>query len=143
MILSQTAVYALQATLCLAEREPRQPMRVGDIATELGVPRNYLSKILHTLARDGVLASTRGPNGGFQLARPADELSLQEIVERFDGLPEESGCLLGRDQCSDHDPCAAHDRWKDTARAVLDFFRDTSIADLSKSGRRSKARDPG
>ncbi|HSH75920.1 MAG TPA: Rrf2 family transcriptional regulator, partial [Longimicrobiales bacterium] len=74
MILSQTAVYALKATLRLAEQEPGGRMRVDDIAAELDVPRNYLSKILHTLAREGLLSSSRGPGGGFELARPATEL---------------------------------------------------------------------
>ena len=143
MVLSQTAVYALRATLCLAEREPHERLRVDDIAAELGVPRNYLSKILHVLARDGVLSSSRGPGGGFTLARPASELKLEEIVQRFDGFPSESGCLLGRTECSEEDPCAAHDQWKHVAAAVRDFFRDTSLADFSRSHSLSRATAPG
>lgn len=131
VILSQTAVYALRATLCLAGTEPEERLRVDDIAARLDVPRNYLSKILHVLAREGVLESTRGPHGGFALARPAAELTLAEVVEPFDQLPEGSGCLLGRPECTDADPCAAHARWKGISRAVKDFFRQTSIADLS------------
>ena len=63
MILSQTAIYALQAVMHLAEAGPGEPHRVGDIAEALGVPRNYLAKILNGLARSGVLTSTRGPGG--------------------------------------------------------------------------------
>jgi Rrf2 family protein len=143
MVLSQTAVYALRAALCLAEREPHERLRVDDIAAELGVPRNYLSKILHVLARDGVLQSSRGPGGGFALARPASELTLDEIVQRFDGFPAESGCLLGRAECSEADPCAAHEEWKHVARAVRDFFRDTSLADFSRNRTLSEAISPG
>jgi len=142
VILSQTAVYALQATLCLAEREQGERMRVDDIAAELDVPRNYLSKILHTLAREGVLTSSRGPGGGFELTRPASAVTLQEIVQRFDGF-EESPCLLGRAKCSDRNPCAVHHRWRDAARAVQDFFASTSLADLTQSHALSKAPDPG
>lgn len=141
MILSQTAVYALKATLRLAEQEPGGRMRVDDIAAELDVPRNYLSKILHTLAREGLLSSSRGPGGGFELARPATELTLQDIVRRFDGPAPESGCLLGQGECNDRDPCAAHDAWKDVARSVRAFFNDTSIADLSKRAPVANARD--
>lgn len=132
MILSQTAIYALKAALFLADHEPDSPIRVDDIAEELDVPRNYLSKILHSLARGGVLTSSRGPGGGFQLARPAADVMLSEVVERFGDQPEESGCLLGRDECSDLDPCAAHDRWKAVSAAVSSFFRETSVADLSR-----------
>ena len=68
MILSKSAKYALRATLCLAECEGERPMPVDEIAERLDVPRNYLSKILHILARTGTLDSTRGPGGGFRLA---------------------------------------------------------------------------
>jgi Rrf2 family protein len=132
LILSQTAIYALKATLCLAEAEAPGRLRVDDIAARLDVPRNYLSKILHTLARHGVLLSARGPRGGFQLARPAADLSLAEVLERIDGLPEESGCLLGRPVCSDANPCAAHDRWKAVSVALKRFFSETSVADLAR-----------
>lgn len=130
MILSQTAVYALRATLCLGESMSTGPVRVDDIAERLDVPRNYLSKILHALAKGGVLTSTRGPGGGFRLARPAGDLKLSEIVGQFDDLPGESGCLLGRGECSDDDPCAAHDHWKDVSSSVRTFFMETSLADL-------------
>jgi len=131
VILSQTAIYALRASLWLAAQDPSEKFRVDDIADELDVPRNYLSKILHVLAREGVLTSSRGPGGGFQLARSPREVTLAEVVDHFDPLPEEAGCLLGRAQCSDRDPCAAHHRWKHISGAVHDFFRHTSIADLS------------
>jgi Rrf2 family iron-sulfur cluster assembly transcriptional regulator len=143
VILSQTAVYALRATLCLAGHGPSARVRVDDIAAELAVPRNYLSKILHGLARAGVLVSSRGPGGGFELARPARELTLADVVEPFDELPEETGCLLGRTACSDRDPCAAHERWKGVSLSVKKFFRDTSIADLSRDGARIFTPDPG
>jgi Iron-dependent Transcriptional regulator len=57
-MLSQTAEYALRAVLYLAADASGQPVRVSEMATELGIPQNYLSKILHLLARGGVLASS-------------------------------------------------------------------------------------
>ena len=133
MILSQTAVYALKAILCLAEEQPERRLRVDDIASRLGVPRNYLSKIMHALARDGVLTSSRGPGGGFSLARPAIDVSLSDVVEPFGGASFESGCLLGRPECNDANPCAAHERWKGVVTSVRSFMDDTSIADLAMS----------
>ena len=62
---------------------------------------------------------------------------LVDVVEHFDDLPGESGCLLGREQCSDADPCAAHERWKDVSAAVRAFFGETSVADLSLDGYRT------
>lgn len=134
MILSQTAVYALQATLHLAENGDSGPLRVDDIASKLDVPRNYLSKILHALARGGVLSSTRGPGGGFRLGQPADTLRLSDIVRHFDDLPDGTVCLLGRSRCSDADPCPAHAHWKGVAGQVKEFFEGTTLADLSRNG---------
>ena len=68
-MLSRTAEYALRAVLFLADRG--EPTNVDLIAERLGVPRNYLSKTLHRLAREGVLTSTRGQGGGFRLVNLA------------------------------------------------------------------------
>lgn len=130
IMLSQTAEYALRAVLALAERADDRAVRVGEMAQALRIPHNYLSKILHRLARAGVLTSTRGKMGGFQLAVPADRLHLYEIVAPFDRVDERRRCLLGRPQCSDRTACAAHSRWKDVADTVATFFRDTTVADL-------------
>lgn len=132
MILSQTAIYALNAVLYLAEAKGKDLVRVDEIAKALGVPRNYLSKILHTLARAGLLASTRGPRGGFRLRMDPSKLTLERVVLAFDELGERSQCLLGRDFCSDRNPCAVHDRWKDVDAAMRAFFRGTTVLDLLK-----------
>lgn len=131
MILSRTAEYALRAVLHLAQHEGDVPVRVGDIAEALSVPRNYLSKILHELGRAGVLTSVRGPKGGFRLGWPASSLSLEDVVCRFDLLDDGTACVLGQPGgCSDEDPCAAHDRWRDLSGRLTAFFRETTVAEL-------------
>ncbi len=129
-MLSQTAEYALCAVLYLAERADEGTVRVGQMAQALRIPHNYLSKILHRLARAGVLASTRGKSGGFELAVPAERLRLSEIIAPFDRVDERRRCLLGRPQCSDRTACVAHTRWKEVADTLASFFRETSVADL-------------
>lgn len=131
MILSQTAVYAIKAVLHLADHEAEEPVRVDDIAEALDVPRNYLSKILHVLAREGVLTSMRGPRGGFRLSRPPADILLEEVIEHFDEITASSGCLFGRPQCNDLNPCAAHEKWKAAAEAVRAFLRETTVGDLA------------
>src|SRR5512145_1395301 len=86
LMLSQTAEYALRASLWIAEHPDRAPVRVGDLAEALNIPQNYLSKTLHLLARAGVLQSMRGRQGGFRLARPAARTPLIEIVQPFERL---------------------------------------------------------
>lgn len=133
-MLSQTAEYALRAVLHISQYGADRPLRVGEIAAELQIPRNYLSKILHQLARHGVLASLRGKAGGFQLAVPPARLSISHVILPFDRVEERRRCLLGRPQCSDRTACTAHSRWKQVADTVAEFFRETTVADLLGGG---------
>jgi len=131
-MLSSTAEYALRATLYIAREDGGKLVQVDRVAETLGVPRNYLSKILHALAKEGILDSTRGPQGGFRLALPADEVPLARIIEPFDPLTPRRWCVLGRSVCSDASPCPAHDRWKGISDSLHFFFRTTTVDDLLK-----------
>ncbi|MHB1073846.1 MAG: RrF2 family transcriptional regulator [Gemmatimonadaceae bacterium] len=135
-MLSQTAEYALRAILHLAEQAALsdRPVSVTDMAVALDVPRNYLSKTLHQLSRAGVVASTFGPGGGFRLARPADVMTLDEVVAPFDDQRGERHCLLGRARCKDSDPCQAHAHWKGISTQIQHFFRTTTVATLLLPG---------
>lgn len=128
MWLSSTAQQAISAVLCIA-RANGEAVRVDTIAAATGAPRNYLSKILHALARAGVLRSERGPRGGFRLATAPARLSLAAVTEPF-SRPGQRRCLLGRAKCGDANPCAAHARWTKVAGGVEEYFRITTIARL-------------
>jgi Rrf2 family protein len=130
-MLSQTAEYALRAALWLAEHQDG-PVRVGDLAAALKVPKNYLSKTMHQLARAGLLSSVRGKNGGFQLARKPGSIRLLDIVRPFEPMMDRRECVLGRPSCSDVNPCAAHDRWKAVMQTTKAFFSQTTLGDLMK-----------
>jgi Rrf2 family protein len=129
MWISGTTQYAIRAVLHVAEHGAAEPVRVDDIARALNMPRNYLSKTLHALARAGVLRSGRGPRGGFQLAAAPDALSLARIAAPFDDLGSRR-CLLGRPSCGWKSPCSVHARWEEVSNALQAFFRETTIADL-------------
>jgi Rrf2 family protein len=129
-MLSQTAEYALRTVLYLAAEKQDSLFRVSEIAEDLDVPRNYLSKTLHQLARAGVLTSSRGKHGGFRLTKSPATLTLAEVVAPFDGPTGARICLLGRTACSDSDPCPAHGRWKAVSTEVSTFFRETTVGDL-------------
>lgn len=129
-MLSQTAEYALRAVLTIAAQPPDHPIGAHRLASDLGIPPNYLSKTLHQLARLGILDSARGKLGGFRLGRAADRISLLDVVGPFDDVTGRRACLMGRASCSDHTPCAAHSRWKAVAERQAEFFRETTVADL-------------
>lgn len=129
MWLSSTARQAVHAVLCVALFDDDGPVRVDEVAAATGAARNYLSKTLHALARAGVLTSTRGPTGGFRLARPPAAISLERIVAPFEPVGPRR-CLMGFPSCGDANPCAIHDRWKVVATNVETFFRETTVAGL-------------
>ena len=129
-MISQTAEHALRAVLYLAGHADSGAIKVGEIARALGAPRNYLSKTMHALANHGIVASTRGPQGGFLLRIPPEEIHLATLLALFDP-PRASGiCLLGGRPCADAAPCKAHFQWKSIQEASLMPLRNTTIADL-------------
>ena len=128
-MLSQTAEYALRAVLHIAQVGAERPVAVGEIAQALDVPRNYLSKTLHQLSRAGIVTSTFGPGGGFNLGDTPERMTLDTIIAPFDTAAERH-CLLGRAQCRDSSPCAAHGRWKHIAEQIQQFFATTTVADM-------------
>jgi Rrf2 family protein len=140
VLLSQTSTYAVRAAIHIAEHPEAAPIRGGDIAEAIGVPRNYLSKILHRLARAGLLASERGPHGGFQLARPPERMSLADIVAAVDPQRLDRRCLLGRAECNDVDPCPAHDHWQSLADGITGFLHTTTLDDLRRHERRTASK---
>lgn len=141
-MLNQTAEYALRAVTELAGQGPDEFVQASELSSLLGIPANYLSKILHQLAGAGVLESRRGPRGGFRWAAPAATLALLRVVEPFDSIGEGRRCVLGGAVCSDRTACAAHERWKPISNAMHDFLRETTVAQLQhdKPARRSTRR---
>ena len=136
-MLSQTAEYALRTAVFLADHS-EAPVRIDEIAAALGIPRNYLSKVLYRLAQESILTSTRGQGGGFRLALPADRIRLLDVVEPFDHLGSQRRCLLGRDVCTDQRPCVAHEAWKEVGAGVAAFFASTTVADLAGGAARRR-----
>jgi Rrf2 family protein len=129
-MISQTAEYALRAVLHLALRPAGEATSAAGAAVELGVPERYLARVLNTLAREGVLVSTRGAQGGFRLAVTPSLLTLAAVVAPFDAVGEPHRCLLREARCGDGEPCLAHAQWHRVAGGVRTFFRTTTIADL-------------
>jgi Rrf2 family transcriptional regulator, iron-sulfur cluster assembly transcription factor len=133
-MVNQSADHALRAVLYVARQQHDSPCSADMIAAALGVPRNYLGKLLHTLTQVGVLSSIRGPRGGFLLAVDAESLPLAAVVEPFQRLPERRSCLLGNGACNPARPCESHERWQGIADCVTDFFQATTVAALLHGG---------
>lgn len=127
----RSADYALRALLFIArEGDGGRYVRADEVAGATAMPANYTGKILNSLAREGLLTSSRGPAGGFRLARDAATITAAEIVDLFSAVPANRQCILGTSPCSPRTPCAAHERWTAVLNAQRAPLAATTIASL-------------
>jgi Rrf2 family transcriptional regulator, iron-sulfur cluster assembly transcription factor len=133
-MITKTGIHALRALAALTALPEGQYAGAGDIADEIGAPRNYLGKLLKTLADEGLLISQKGKGGGFRLARDASKISLYDVMNPIEHVNRWTNCLLGHGECSAQSPCALHNRWGQVRDAYLKFLRDTTVADVTIQG---------
>jgi len=131
-LLSQTAEYALRAVLWLAS-QPDQPMTVQAIAKGTQVPAGYLSKVLQTLGRAGLVRSQRGLGGGFILTRSPAQLSALEVINAVDPLKRIHECPLKLRQHKKK-LCPLHRRLDDAVAEMERSFGEVTIGDLLGEG---------
>jgi Rrf2 family protein len=93
MKLSRTVAYAVRATLQLAKSESTESVPCSQLAANGQMPERFLLQILRNLVTHGILRSTRGVDGGYSLVRPADQISLLEVIEAIEGPYETEGAL--------------------------------------------------
>ena len=137
---STTSAHALRAMAILATMPPGEALLAKQLAQDAGVPLTYLSKILAQLTRTGLLAATRGINGGYRLTRSPSAIRLLEIVELFEPGRTDPECVFGTGHaCSDDSACAAHGSWKQVRRSYLHFLEHTRLLAVS-GGSGDKAR---
>lgn len=98
-----------------------------------GIPEEFLAKILRTLVDGGVATSTRGPNGGFALAREPAAISFLDIIEAVDGPIALNACCERGVGCARISDCAMDHVWRKAEDAMLDVFRRTTLADVASA----------
>jgi len=131
-MLSQTAEYALRAMVSLAGGESAGEPRARtalDLAQESKVPFDYLSKILNSLSRAGLVSGQRGRGGGFQSVRPASELTVLQVVNAVDPLKRIRTCPLGL-KSHGTNLCPLHRKIDDAMLSVEEAFGSTTIESL-------------
>ena len=121
--------YALRAVAELAA-EPERSFSRNDLARAQELPGKFLESILRDLVREGILVSRRGAGGGFQLARPASELSLAEVVRAVEG-PLAAVRGMAPEGVSYTGPAQAlTEVWVAVRAAVREILEGTTVADL-------------
>ncbi len=138
-MLSLTGEYALRAMVYLAEHAEDWPIPGRTVAEGAEIPRKYLSVILGDLVRGGILASSPGPGGGFRMLRSSKDVLLFEVLAPFEPmLGNRRPCPFGKEECSDDDPCAGHDRWQRVKETYSKFLQETSVFDISVKRRKRR-----
>lgn len=127
-MLSQTVEYALRAMVHLAGLAPNTAANSESIAAGTQVPQGYLSKVLRDLVVADLVVSQRGPNGGFSLARPADQISMLEVVNAVDPIERIRKCPLGNP--AHVNLCPLHRRIDNAIDLIERQFRETKLSDL-------------
>jgi Rrf2 family transcriptional regulator, iron-sulfur cluster assembly transcription factor len=130
-MLSPMTGYAATALAWLSMQE-NGPEQVRDIAQGAGVPEAYLGKIVHQLARKGLVLTQRGYGGGVIFERDPRELSLLDIAEALDDPILTPKCMLGVEDCSDERACPAHAFWKVHRAREIAYLAETTIDDIRK-----------
>lgn len=125
---SQTVEYALRAIVHLASRSPA-PQTSRQIAEATKVPAAYLSKVLQSLRRRGLVRSQRGVGGGIELARDPHSLTILEVVNAVEPLGRIDKCPLG---LPSHGArlCPLHRRMDEALAMVEQAFRQTTLAEV-------------
>ncbi len=134
---SNTSEYALRAIVHIATNRERAST-AADIAKATKVPQSYLSKVLLDLVAAGIVVSQRGPNGGFSLARPAENITVYDVVHAVDPIRRIEFCPLGIPSHG-KDLCRLHRRLDEAIAMVEESFKDSPISEMcsaAKSGSR-------
>lgn len=106
--MTRGADYGARGVMYLAKRPPDTVALVGDIASAEDLPASYLAKIFQDLVKGGILRSHRGATGGFSLGRPAEKITLLEVIEAVDGPIGLCPCLVPSQGCERMDTCSLY-----------------------------------
>lgn len=127
MNISVKGEYALQAIFDLALQRPGEPVRIADIARRQKIPQKFLELILAGLKQGGFVESRRGAEGGYLLARPADSITVAEVLRFVEG-PQANKKNPRRKQDTPFT-----DMWQEVDRAISGILDHTSFADLLRN----------
>lgn len=105
-----------------------------ELAEDVDLPLPVVSKILKSLARDGILESQRGAKGGYSLRVPADQISVAEMIEVLEGPVAMTECAVAAGICLHEGSCSVRDPWQLINRVIKDALDEITLADLTEGG---------
>jgi Rrf2 family transcriptional regulator, iron-sulfur cluster assembly transcription factor len=131
MQFTKAETYGIFGILYLAEQPSGRITPLSEISEVQDIPEKFLAKIFQSLSKTGLIRSHRGVKGGFSLGRPADEMTIREVVEHIQGPYYMAKCLGGDDLC-DRKNCPIKVLLEKAQSALMGIFDQYTIADLAK-----------
>lgn len=134
MRLTTKGRFAVTAMVDLALRQDAGPVTLAGISTRQNISLSYLEQLFGRLRRHELVESTRGPGGGYRLARKAHEISIADIIYAVDEPLDATQCG-GKENCSSGKDnqagrCMTHDLWAALNAKMVDFLDSVSLRDL-------------
>jgi Rrf2 family cysteine metabolism transcriptional repressor len=140
MIFTTKAEYGVRLLVELGRQGTRSPVSLKAIAEAEGLPLAYLERIVALLKKAGLVESQRGAHGGYRLARPADEITMDEAVLALEGVVAPMSCFVDDSVdhkgvlCSHHDDaghgCATKLLWTRVQGGMVEAMKRTTLAEL-------------
>jgi len=133
MRLSTKGRYAVTAMLDLTLQGGDGPVTLAEISETQGISLSYLEQLFASLRSKQLVRGVRGPGGGYYLGRPAEEISIANIICAVDEWVEFTRCGGNRD-CKDGKRCLTHNLWDDLSNEIFNFLDSINLAELVKRG---------
>ena len=129
MRLTTKGRYAVTAMLDLALHQGQRPVTLQDIAMNQEISLSYLEQLFARLRQGGLVRGTRGPGGGYRLAKDASAVSIAGIITAVDEKADLTRCG-GKSDCQQGEECLTHELWAELSEKIYQFLDDISLADL-------------
>ena len=139
MKLSTRTRYGVRAILELAENAGKGPLQLRIIAQRQDISAKYLEQLMAVLKSAGFIRSIRGAKGGYVLARPADEIRLNEVFHCLEGTVTTAECVEDEKYCQRAAGCAARLVWTEVHEAIEKVLEATTLQNLIDKARASGA----
>jgi Rrf2 family protein len=142
MQLTRAADYGVRVMIQLVALAGNGRVSLPELARTTGAPPSFLSKVLQSLARAGLITSQRGQSGGFHISPRGAKTSMREVIEAIDGPICLNVCLSPGRSCTRKARCPAHPVWIEAQQAMMEVLSGTGIASLATVARSAKASHP-
>lgn len=129
MRLTTKGRYAVTAMLDLAINEERGPITLSEISGRQEISLSYLEQLFSKLRKQGLVKSSRGPGGGYQLAQDASHISISQIILAVDEVIDVRRCK-GEGKCQGDRSCLTHDLWTNLSEQIQGFLGSISLGQL-------------